>query len=248
MGNIPDTLEADAARGYGNYPASHAYKPYPSPPLPPLPEGASQGGRSELGHHDMHGGGASAQDHSIGFPEPHPAPHGGNRPPQEWPTPGGLGGSEASIPPPWLRVQQRLLGWALVWPITELEQASYSTEKGQQIDEVALTIWSTQVYKRYVRATLTHSPPGPVDRLFVPPNMADAINNAVFHGRHGDAAEMLRDLWSPFGFDGIPRLLLVLSRHRRDDNHWVVHKFVWFTSLADPILNTQTGSTSPTAV
>jgi len=36
---------------------------------------------------------------------------------------------------------------------------------------------------------------------------------------------MLRDLWTPFGFDGMPRLILVLVRHRRDPNHWVVHRF-----------------------
>lgn len=36
---------------------------------------------------------------------------------------------------------------------------------------------------------------------------------------------MLRDLWAPFGFEGMPRLLIVLARHRRDSNHYVVHRF-----------------------
>ena len=95
---------------------------------------------------------------------------------------------------------------------------------GQQVDEVALSIWSTQAYKRYVRARLTESPQGVVDRLFVPPNMADAISNAVFNGRHGDACGMLKDLWGPFGLDGMPRLIVVLAKHRSDPNHWVVHR------------------------
>ena len=46
---------------------------------------------------------------------------------------------------------------------------------------------------------MTDSPQGRVDRLFVSPNVADAISTAVFNGRHGDACVMLRDLWAPFG-------------------------------------------------
>jgi hypothetical protein len=126
--------------------------------------------------------------------------------------------------PPWQRIHQRLLSWAIIWPANDLDAALNSTTRGQQVNEVALTIWSTQTYKRYVRAKLTDSPQGVVDRLFVPPNMADAISNAVFNGRHGDACGMLRDLWSPFGLEGMPRLLIVLAKHRSDPNHWVVHR------------------------
>jgi hypothetical protein len=124
--------------------------------------------------------------------------------------------------PPWQRVHQRLLNWAMVWPMTEFDHALHSTTRGNQVDEVALSIWATQTYKRYVRARLTENQQ--VDRLFVPPNAADAINNAVFNGRHGDACGMLKDLWSPFGLEGMPRLLIVLAKHRSDPNHWVVHR------------------------
>lgn len=127
--------------------------------------------------------------------------------------------------PPWQRIHQRLLNWAIVWPMTELDAAIASTQRACQADEVALSIWSTQMYKRYVRQQLTEIPPGRVDRLFVPPNMADAINNAVFHGRHGDACGMLRDLWTPFGLEGMPRIIVVLCKHRSDPNHWVSHKY-----------------------
>jgi len=135
---------------------------------------------------------------------------------------------------PWQRIHGRLLSWAIVWPMSELENALNSTTRGQQVDEVALSIWSTQTYKRYVRARLTDTPHGVVDRLFVPPNVADTISNAVFNGRHGDACGMLRDLWAPFGLEGMPRLLVVLARHRSDPNHWVVHRF----SLPDGGLTT----------
>lgn len=127
--------------------------------------------------------------------------------------------------PSWQRVHQRLLSWAIVWSMSELERGVESTEPGHQVDECALTIWTTQCYKRYVRSRTVENGSDKVDRLFVPPNVADAINNAVYNGRHGDACSMLKDLWAPFGFEGIPRLIVVLARHRRDANHWVVHRF-----------------------
>ena len=141
----------------------------------------------------------------------------------DWLTRFGLDPNE---PPPWLKVHQRLLNWAIVWPFSEFDGAVQSCQRGEQVDEVALSIWTTQVYKRYVRTQLTQYPPRPVDKMFVPPNLTDAINNAVYNGRHADAAGMLRDLWYPFGFSGSPRVILALGRHRREDNHWVAHRCV----------------------
>ncbi|KAG6885165.1 hypothetical protein C0993_005405 [Termitomyces sp. T159_Od127] len=134
---------------------------------------------------------------------------------------------EASQSPlaPWQRIHARLLSWAVIWPQSELDAALNSTTRGQQVDEVALSIWTTQTYKRYVRARLTDNPTGIVDRLFVPPNMADAISNAVYNGQHGNACGMLRELWSPFGLPGMPRLLVVLAKHRSENDHWVVHRY-----------------------
>jgi hypothetical protein len=78
-----------------------------------------------------------------------------------------------------------------------------------------------------VRSKITDSPGGRPDRLFVPPNMASAISAAVFNGQHGDACGMLRDLWTPFGLEGPPRLIIVLAKHRSDADHWVVHRSVF---------------------
>ncbi|KAF5348749.1 hypothetical protein D9758_006832 [Tetrapyrgos nigripes] len=136
--------------------------------------------------------------------------------------------------PPWQRIHQKLLDWAIIWRISELDEALNSTTRGHQVNEVALSIWATQTYKRYVRSRMTDSPQGVVDRLFVPPTMADAISTAVFNGRHGDACRMLRELWGPFGLQGMPRLLVVLAKHRSDEDHWVVHRF----SLPDGALTT----------
>jgi hypothetical protein len=162
-------------------------------------------------------------------PPPLPSDDGARDVPpgQVWPQ---QRASDCNSEPPrlhqWQRIHQRLLNWAIVWPVSELDTALNSTTRGNQVDEVALSIWSTQTYKRYVRSKMTDVPGDRVDRLFVPPNMADAISNAVFNGRHGDASGMLRELWHPFGLDGMPRLLIVLAKHRSDENHWVVHRSV----------------------
>ncbi|CAE6529205.1 unnamed protein product [Rhizoctonia solani] len=139
-------------------------------------------------------------------------------------------------PPVWQRVHQRLLNWAMVWPLTELDKALASTERGHQVEEIALSVWCTQVYKRYVRARMSEGggDASKVDRMYVPPNMADAISTAVYNGRHGDACQMLKDLWTPFGLETMPRLIIVLARHRRDEHHWVTHRF----SLPDGQLST----------
>ena len=126
--------------------------------------------------------------------------------------------------PPWQLVYQKLLGWAIIWSMSELDAAIGSTARGHQVDEISLSIWATQNYKRCVRSRMTDSPQGRVNRLFVPPNVAGAINTAVVMGEHGDACTMLRDLWVSLGLDGIPRSLIVLARHRADENHWVVHR------------------------
>lgn len=166
----------------------------PSPPLPPIPQ---DGSRRDL---------VPSQSSQVW--------NSGHESNEATPPP----------PPPWQRIHQRLLSWAIIWPMSEIDAALKSTTRGQQVDEVALSIWSTQTYKRYVRSRMTDVPGGKVDRLFVPPNVADAISTAVFNGRHGDACGMLRELWAPFGFDGAPRLIVVLAKHRSDANHWVVHR------------------------
>ncbi|KAF9050165.1 hypothetical protein BJ165DRAFT_1525439 [Panaeolus papilionaceus] len=179
-----------------------------SPPLPALPSEADQQTMNTQPQ-----GGWNTIDYTT--VEQTPIDHTANA----------AGDISASGVAPWQRVHQRLLSWAMIWPMSELETALNSTTRGQQVNEVALSIWTAQTYKRYVRARLTDSPQGVVDRLFVPPNIADSINVAVYNGRHAEASQMLRDLWAPFGFEETPRLLVVLAKHQTDPNHWVVHRF-----------------------
>jgi hypothetical protein len=168
-----------------------------------------------------------------GFPSLPPIPQsetGGDMvhmPENHW-THQGYGSNVQPQTPSWQLIHQRVLNWAIIWSMSELDAALGSTTRGHQVEEISLSIWATQIYKRYVRTQMTNFPPRRVDRLSVPPNVADEISTAVFNGRHGDACMMLRDLWAPFGLDGIPRLLIVLARHRADENHWVVHRRVHY--------------------
>ncbi|KAI0630213.1 hypothetical protein C8Q77DRAFT_1063695 [Trametes polyzona] len=201
-------------------------------------DGDVQATITESGLPEIPDGGTNAYSgHRAGSPPLPPVPQdgrGGDLIDHVWPHQAEYGATEPRMLPPWQRIHQKLLNWAIVWPMSELDNAVNSCNRGMQVDEIALSIWSTQTYKRYVRAKMTDSPPGRVDRLFVPPHMADAISTAVYNGRHGDACGMLRDLWAPFGLEGIPRLLIVLAKHRNDENHWVVHRF----SLPDGSLTT----------
>jgi hypothetical protein len=137
---------------------------------------------------------------------------------------------QQSQSPSWKRVYQCLFNWVQIWSERELQRALASTQTGSPVDEIALTIWMTQLYKRYVRWRHAEQPPGRVDCLCVPPNIADAISIAVFDERHDDAKTMLRDLRASFGLEGPPRLLIVLARHQRDSAHYVVHRYVGLTN------------------
>ena len=61
---------------------------------------------------------------------------------------------------------------------------------------------------------LTPYPSRLIDKMSVPPNLINTVNNAVYNGRHVDAVGMLRDLGYPFGFRGMRRITLALRCHR----------------------------------
>ncbi|KAH7108143.1 hypothetical protein BKA62DRAFT_681217 [Auriculariales sp. MPI-PUGE-AT-0066] len=143
-------------------------------------------------------------------------------------------GPHAPTPAPWQKIHQSLLDWAMAWSMSELDKALNSTTRGNQVDGLAITVWTTQTYKRYVRLKLTENPPSAVDKMFVPPLVADAVSNAVFSGRHSEASDQLRKLWNEFELKGSPRQIIVLAQNKRQENHWVVHRF----DLVECTLNT----------
>ena len=129
-------------------------------------------------------------------------------------------------PAAWQRIHQTLLDWAVAWSPSELDKALNSTTRGNQVDSLALSVWTMQTYKRYVRLKLSENPPGNIDKMFVPPIIADVVSNAVFSGRHAEASDQLRKLWNDFGLKGSPRQIIVLAPNKRQENHWVVHRCV----------------------
>ncbi|KAF5346969.1 hypothetical protein D9758_010124 [Tetrapyrgos nigripes] len=135
---------------------------------------------------------------------------------------------------PWERIHQKLLDWAISLPISELDEALNSTTHGRSVSDIALRIWTSQTYKRYIHSRMTGSPGGVVDCLFVDPRMARMINTSISEGEYRDAGRMLRELWDTSGLEGAPRLLAVLAKHFSDQRYWVVHKF----SLPDGTLTT----------
>ncbi|KAF5346925.1 hypothetical protein D9758_010099 [Tetrapyrgos nigripes] len=136
--------------------------------------------------------------------------------------------------PPWQKIYEGLLDWATWSRISDLDHALNSTTRGRPVNELALHIWATQTYKRYVYSRLTDSSEGVVDHFFVSP-WAEHISYLVSEGEHEDASRQLRELQDVWGLQDAPRLLTVLAKHDHpDESHWVVHRF----SLADGALTT----------
>ncbi len=86
---------------------------------------------------------------------------------------------EVNYPRPWDIATQRLYSWALVWPADEFTRALKKIALGYQVDDFALTIYTMMIFKRNLRHRMSSIPALPCDKLFVPPNMSDAINRAV---------------------------------------------------------------------
>jgi hypothetical protein len=88
------------------------------------------------------------------------------------------------------------------------------------LDEVALSIWALQCYKRFLRS-LTDLPISEnPKRLFIPPNAAQAIESALLNGYRDSACNMLRKLWRLVSLEGSPEYVIVLIMKK---GHWVVH-------------------------
>ncbi|RXK38177.1 hypothetical protein M231_04551 [Tremella mesenterica] len=140
---------------------------------------------------------------------------------QQAPSSGGGGG----VIPPWDLITQRLYSWALVWEDESFVRALENVSLGKQVEEFPLTVFTMMTFKRLLRHNLSSTPPKNCDKLFVPPAMADAINNAV-HGKHFTLAQqILEELWYPFGFNDPPRIIIALSKHRQEPDHWTAHRF-----------------------
>ncbi|KAF5344582.1 hypothetical protein D9758_013887 [Tetrapyrgos nigripes] len=134
---------------------------------------------------------------------------------------------------PWQKIHEGLLDWATWVRINDLDEFLNSTARGHPVDESALYIWATQIYRRYVYSRLTDSPEGVVDCCHVGP--WPGTSDFASEGGHEDAIRGLRRVWDSWSLQDAPRLLAMLSNHHhQDESHWVVHRF----SLPDGGLTT----------
>ena len=76
-----------------------------------------------------------------------------------------------------------------------------------------------------LRRNMSESPPRACDELFVPPTMANAINQSVHSKNFKAGQQMLEELWYPFLFKDPPRIIIALSRHRNEPDQWTAHRY-----------------------
>ncbi|ORY33094.1 hypothetical protein BCR39DRAFT_557284 [Naematelia encephala] len=125
----------------------------------------------------------------------------------------------------WEEIGQRIFSWAVLWTEEQLKHELEEISLGKQVDDLALSIWFMNQYKRLIRRSLTHDPPLACDKMIVPPLIAEAINKAVHSQNFETAVQLLRDLWHSFGFQERPRVVIALSRHRNETHQWSAHRF-----------------------
>nr|XP_018259292.1 uncharacterized protein I303_08220 [Kwoniella dejecticola CBS 10117]OBR81450.1 hypothetical protein I303_08220 [Kwoniella dejecticola CBS 10117] len=126
---------------------------------------------------------------------------------------------------PWDMLTQRLYSWALIAEEKSFVRALEEVSLGRQVEEFPLSIFLMMTYKRLIRRNLSENPPIPSDKLFVPPNIASAINVAVHARRYHDAKEILLELWNSLGSDEPPRVIISLAPLGNDLDQWAAHRY-----------------------
>ncbi|WRT69187.1 uncharacterized protein IL334_006171 [Kwoniella shivajii] len=126
---------------------------------------------------------------------------------------------------PWDMLTQRLYSWALIAEEKSFVRALEEVSLGRQVEEFPLSIFLMMTYKRLIRRNLSENPPVPCDKLFVPPNIASAINIAVHARRYHDAKEILLELWDSMGNDEPPRVIVALAPLGNDPDQWAAHRY-----------------------
>ncbi|WVW79485.1 hypothetical protein I302_101454 [Kwoniella bestiolae CBS 10118] len=126
---------------------------------------------------------------------------------------------------PWDMLTQRLYSWALIAEEKSFVRALEEVSLGRQVEEFPLSIFLMMTYKRLIRRNMSENPPIPCDKLFVPPNIASAINVAVHARRYHDAKEILLELWNSMGSDEPPRVIIALAPLGNDLDQWAAHRY-----------------------
>ncbi|ODO06026.1 hypothetical protein L198_01254 [Cryptococcus wingfieldii CBS 7118] len=126
---------------------------------------------------------------------------------------------------PWDLLTQRLYSWALIMEEKSFVRALEDISLGRQVGEFPLSVFMMLAYKRWVRKTLSENPAAPCDKLFVPPNLAIAINAAVHGRQYREAKEILLDLWDCVGQKEPPRIIVALAPLGDEVDEWAAHRY-----------------------
>jgi hypothetical protein len=144
-------------------------------------------------------------------------------------------GSSSSCSRSYEHLEQYLLDSVKVIPDTLFRDSLETIEYTGYLNELTLTIWTLQTYKRFLRKehsdgetpSLTTQTPR---RLFIPPNAATVIENALWSGYQGYACRMICEFWEMIGGNRelCPDQTVLITEK---DRHWTVYWRVGFTDM-----------------
>ncbi|CAL1703032.1 unnamed protein product [Somion occarium] len=141
-------------------------------------------------------------------------------------------------PPRLTRPHERLYDyfrrWTDTWDMSVLGSAFQSTLPDSMVNEVALTVWTMQMYKRRLRHLVNERLDDVIEVFTVPPHFTSKINN-ILSGtarqtgeRQGlsAAAKILGDLWAVIRHSqkAEPKTILIIGPHWQQKGRWLVHK------------------------
>ncbi|KAK8843968.1 hypothetical protein IAR55_006760 [Kwoniella newhampshirensis] len=126
---------------------------------------------------------------------------------------------------PWDRLSQTLYSWAIIAEEKSFVRALEEISLGRQVEEFPLSIFLMMTFKRWVKRNMSESPPVPCDKLFVPPNLAVAMNVAVHNRRYHEAKEILLSLWDSLGSKEPPRVIVSLAPLGNEVDQWAAHRY-----------------------
>ncbi|KAK7682109.1 hypothetical protein QCA50_014695 [Cerrena zonata] len=135
---------------------------------------------------------------------------------------------------PWERLRDYFFKWTESWDYQTLSVAHTSTQPNYVVNDIALTIWIMQMYKRRLRYLWSERLYDVVEVFTVPPLYTAKINRCLVGNSDKTleqqgitaALKVLCDLWSVVrhGENAEPKVVLVVGQHAKDKSRWLVHK------------------------
>ena len=130
--------------------------------------------------------------------------------------------------PVWQRIERYLHRLIRDWPIETLLQAKQTTEDLNAVNDVALSMWMLQMFKRYVKGREEEGKPNftLVNCHMIFPIHVAMVNGAIQDGTREGAITALKEFWELIGQRRRPDVVLAMGRYWLDESRWVVHKCV----------------------